>query len=100
MNLQTTIPNLESIKDKQFLVTGGAGFIGSHLVAYLLHNGAKEVRVLDNLSTGSLDNLKEFESNPSFKFVLGDITNYETCLDNCKNIDENEDKVSSVGLRN
>ena len=61
MSLQNTIPNLESIKNKQFLVTGGAGFIGSHLVSYLLQNEAKQVRVLDNLSTGNKNNLKEFE---------------------------------------
>jgi UDP-N-acetylglucosamine 4-epimerase len=85
--LQTTIPNLKSIKGKRFLVTGGAGFIGSHLVSYLLHNEAKEVRVLDNLSTGSLNNIKEFETNPAFTFILGDITNYGTCFDACSNID-------------
>ena len=87
MTLQTTIPTIQSIKGKQFLVTGGAGFIGSHLVAYLLFNGAKDVRVLDNLSTGSLDNINQFKANSAFKFILGDITNYETCLEACKNID-------------
>lgn len=81
------IPGLESIKGKQFLVTGGAGFIGSHLVSYLLKNGAKKVRVLDNLSTGFKENVREFESNPAFKFIKGDITDYDTCLDACKEID-------------
>jgi UDP-N-acetylglucosamine 4-epimerase len=85
--LQTTIPYLEAIKDKQFLVTGGAGFIGSHLVSYLLLNDAKQVTVLDNLSTGSLGNISEFESNPAFKFILGDITDYETCFNACYAID-------------
>ncbi len=85
--MQTTIPNLQSIKGNRFLVTGGAGFIGSNLVTYLLQNGAKEVRVLDNLSTGSLDNIKEFETNPVFTFILGDITNYETCFEACTDID-------------
>ncbi len=66
----TTIPTIQSIKDKCFLVTGGAGFIGSHIiVSYLLNNGAKEVRVLDNLSTGFKENLKEHETNPAFKFI-------------------------------
>lgn len=83
----TTIPNITSVNGKQFLVTGGAGFIGSHLVSYLLNNGAKQVRVLDNLATGSLDNIREFETNSAFKFILGDITNYETCLEACKDID-------------
>jgi UDP-N-acetylglucosamine 4-epimerase len=87
MILQTTIPYIQAIKGKQFLVTGGAGFIGSHLVSYLLLNGAKQVTVLDNLSTGSLNNIKEFESNPAFNFILGDITHYETCFNACKAID-------------
>lgn len=87
MNDHSNIPSLNNIKGKKFLVTGGAGFIGSHLVTYLLNNGAKEVRVLDNLSTGFEKNFKEHISNPNFKFILGDITNYETCLSACENID-------------
>lgn len=87
MTLQSIIPPIPSIKGKQFLVTGGAGFIGSHLVSYLLNNGAKQVRVLDNLSTGFRENLKEHQSKPSFQFILGDITDYTTCLEACKNID-------------
>ena len=85
--MQNLIPSLDSVKDKQFLVTGGAGFIGSHLVTYLLQNGAKQVRVLDNLSTGSKDNLQEHEGNTAFKFILGDMTHYETCLEACKDMD-------------
>jgi UDP-glucose 4-epimerase len=54
------------------LVTGGAGFIGSHLTERLLADGA-EVIVLDNLSTGSLKNLETFRSNPRLQFVKGDI---------------------------
>ncbi len=85
--MKSVIPSIESVKGKQFLVTGGAGFIGSHIVNYLLNNGAKQVKVLDNLSTGFLENLKEHESNTAFKFIHGDITNYQTCLDACKEID-------------
>lgn len=85
--MQTTIPSIQTIKGKQFLVTGGAGFIGSHLVSYLLNNGAKQVKILDNLSTGFKTNLKEHESNPAFSFILGDITDYETCFEACKEID-------------
>lgn len=85
--MQTTIPGIQAIKGKQFLVTGGAGFIGSHIVSYLLFNGAKQVNVLDNLSTGSLDNIREFGSNPAFNFISGDITDYETCFKACKEID-------------
>ncbi len=85
--MQPIIPVIEAIKGKQFLVTGGAGFIGSHITSYLLSNGAKEVRVLDNLSTGSKDNIREFESNTAFKFIMGDITDYDTCFEACKDID-------------
>jgi UDP-glucose 4-epimerase len=54
------------------LVTGGAGFIGSHLAERLLKDGNKVV-VVDNLSTGSLENIKTFEKHSSFDFVEGDI---------------------------
>jgi UDP-glucose 4-epimerase len=56
------------------LITGGAGFIGSHLAERLLKDGG-EVAVIDNLSTGSLKNIEDFENNPKFDFVEGDIRN-------------------------
>ena len=62
-----------------FLVTGGAGFIGSNIVGYLLKYGAKKVRVLDNLATGSMDNLYEYMEHPAFEFMEGDIRNIEDC---------------------
>jgi UDP-N-acetylglucosamine 4-epimerase len=84
---QSVTPPIKYVQDKCFLVTGGAGFIGSNLVSYLINNGAKEVRVLDNLSTGFKENINEFENHPAFKFILGDITDYETCLNACHEID-------------
>ncbi|HPF98411.1 MAG: SDR family oxidoreductase [Flavobacteriaceae bacterium] len=62
-----------------FLVTGGGGFIGSNLVAYLLQHGAGKVRVLDNFSNGYRENLTEFMSNPAFELLEGDIRDLETC---------------------
>ena len=53
---------------KKALVTGGAGFIGSHLAERLLKDG-HEVVVVDNLSTGSLKNIDSFKNNPKFDFV-------------------------------
>ena len=72
----------------RLLITGGAGFIGSNLVAHFLNKKEfKLIRVLDNLSTGSVDNIKEFENNEKFEFIQGDIRDYETCELACKDID-------------
>jgi UDP-glucose 4-epimerase len=60
----------------KLLVTGGAGFIGSHLSERLLRDG-NEVAVVDNLSTGSLKNVENFKDNSGFDFVEGDIRNSE-----------------------
>ena len=70
-----------------FLITGGAGFIGRNIVDHLLKHNAGKVRVLDNLSTGSLKNIEAFKSHPSFEFIEGDIRDPETCRHGCKNID-------------
>ena len=71
----------------RILVTGGAGFIGSNLVEHLLNQPYVElVRVLDNLATGALKNIEEFESHPRFEFIEGDIRNYTTCLQACDGI--------------
>lgn len=70
-----------------FLITGGAGFIGSNLVGYLLKYGAGKVRVLDNLATGFKANLSEFEGLPNFEFIEGDIRDLETCKKAMEGID-------------
>ncbi|WP_432712755.1 SDR family oxidoreductase [Pedobacter sp.] len=77
----------EELKDKTFLVTGGAGFIGSNLVEYLLKYGAGKVRVLDNFSTGSMRNLENFKDHPAFELIEGDIRNIEVCRTAVEGID-------------
>jgi len=76
-----------NIKDSSFLITGGAGFVGSNIVEYLVLNKAKLVRVLDNLSTGFKANIEEFSKLPNFEFVEGDIANYDICKKAVKGID-------------
>ena len=78
--------NLKELSNKHVLVTGGAGFIGSNLCAYLLQNNVK-VTCLDNLITGKLENIEELMSNANFKFINGDITNLNDCTNACKDID-------------
>jgi UDP-N-acetylglucosamine 4-epimerase len=78
---------LSKIKHTSFLITGGAGFIGSNLVEFLLANGAKKVRVLDNFSNGHRKNIAEFLNNPSFELIEGDIRSLDTCKNACKGID-------------
>lgn len=77
----------DDLSKYSFLVTGGAGFVGCNIVEYLLTFGAKKVRVLDNLSEGYYENLKEFEGNPAFEFMQGDITVLEDCRKACEGID-------------
>lgn len=62
---------------EKILVTGGAGFIGSHLCEYLLNKGYKVV-CLDNLITGSKKNIEPFLGNPNFEFIEADVTNNES----------------------
>ncbi len=77
----------QDISNKHFLVTGGAGFIGSHIVEYLLSHGAGLVRIIDNLSSGSEQNIHLFEKYPNYEFWIGDIRNPDVCLKACDGID-------------
>lgn len=73
-------------KIHKILVTGGAGFIGSHLVDELLKRGFF-VRVIDNLSNGSKKNLEQCISNKKFEFIKGDILNIKDCQQALSGID-------------
>lgn len=69
-----------------FLVTGGAGFIGSNLCEAILDLGYK-VRCLDDLSTGKQENVDLFINNPNYTFIKGDIRDLETCMKACEGVD-------------
>lgn len=72
----------------RILVTGGAGFIGSNLVAQLLRDKRVSfVRVLDNLSTGYRENISALFNHPGFEFMEGDIRDDAACLKACSDID-------------
>lgn len=68
-----------------FLVTGGAGFIGSNLCEAILDMGY-QVRCLDNLSTGKQSNVNLFATNPRYSFMKGDIIDFDTCMQACKGV--------------
>lgn len=78
--------NLPFREDSVFLVTGGAGFIGSNICERLLSMG-HTVRCLDDLSTGKRENVDMFADNPSYTFIKGDITDIETCKAACEGVD-------------
>ncbi|NLZ55304.1 MAG: SDR family oxidoreductase [Clostridiaceae bacterium] len=69
-----------------FLVTGGAGFIGSNLCEAILRMRHK-VRCLDDLSTGQQANVDEFLDNPNYTFIRGDIKDLDTCRSACEGVD-------------
>lgn len=73
---------------KKVLVTGGAGFIGSHLVDALMKNDLfEETIVIDNLSKGKLDNVSRWLNNPKFKFIKGDLRNLDDVIKAVKDCD-------------
>ena len=71
--------DIEFENDSVFLVTGGAGFIGSNLCEAILNMGYK-VRCLDDLSIGKQENVDLFIENKNYEFIKGDIRDYDTCL--------------------
>ena len=77
----------KDISQNNFLVTGGAGFIGGHIAEYLLKNGAGKVRVLDNMVNGFEKNLDVLRNYSAFEFLEGDIRNEAICQEACTGID-------------
>ena len=78
--------NLNFTKGTFFLITGGAGFIGSNLCEAILKLGYR-VRCLDDLSTGKQDNVDFFTADPHYEFVKGDIKDLDTCMKACEGVD-------------
>ena len=73
-------------EDSLFLVTGGAGFIGSNLCEAILNMGYR-VRVLDDLSTGKQTNVDLFSGHEGYEFIRGDIKDLDVCLNACAGVD-------------
>ena len=78
--------NIVFDKNTLFLVTGGAGFIGSNLCEVLLNKGHK-VRCLDDLSNGKQSNVDLFTNDPNYTFIKGDMRDLETCMKACDGVD-------------
>jgi len=74
------------LKRCRVLITGGAGFIGSHLVDELMQRGSYVV-VLDNLSNGNLENIKKWVNNERLKFIRGDLKNLEIARKAVRNVE-------------
>ena len=78
--------NIHFSHNSLFLVTGGAGFIGSNLCETILNLGYR-VRCLDDLSTGKQSNVDLFIGNPNYEFIKGDIKDLDTCMKACEGVD-------------
>lgn len=78
--------NLSFSEGSVFLVTGGAGFIGSNLCEAILKLDCK-VRCLDDLSTGKQENVELFLDDPNYTFIKGDIKDLGTCMEACRGVD-------------
>ncbi len=82
----------------KILITGGAGFIGSHLAERLLQEG-NEVYVIDNLSTGRLENIESFKDKPNFHLNIGSVLNRELLDKLISNVEQVYHLAAAVGVK-
>jgi UDP-glucose 4-epimerase len=82
----------------RILITGGAGFIGSHLAEKLLEEG-NNVYVIDNLSTGRLENIESFKDKPKFHLTIGSVLNRELMDKLISNVDQVYHLAAAVGVK-
>jgi len=82
----------------RYLITGGAGFIGSHLAEELLRQG-NEVSIIDNLSTGSIDNISHLKSKEAFRYAIDDIANEQLLAEHIDWCDTVFHLAAAVGVK-
>jgi UDP-glucose 4-epimerase len=82
----------------RYLITGGAGFIGSHLAEFLIEQG-HHVHVIDNLSTGTLDNIQHLFANERFDFTIGNVLDYNTLERQVQKCDQIFHLAAAVGVK-
>ncbi len=82
----------------KILITGGAGFIGSHLAERLLKDG-HSVEIIDNLSTGRLENIETFKDHPKFHYTIGSILNRELLEKLVHGVDQIYHLAAAVGVK-
>lgn len=77
----------QDISNSSFLVTGGAGFIGCNIVAYLVQHNAGRIIIMDNFSTGYRENIEDYLQLPNVELIEADIRGFDACTNAVKNID-------------
>jgi UDP-glucose 4-epimerase len=97
-NEESQSMNQLSPKPKRALITGGAGFIGSHLAEYLIDQG-QMVHVVDDLSTGSIENLDALRDNPNFSHTIADVREEQTLAELVDRSDVVFHLAAAVGVR-